>query len=363
MFSFRLALILIAFAPLAVPAQDAPVRIRDINANADGTRITGTWPTSCQPALRTWSHSSAGRMDILLADNASHCALGAHPFSLEVSEREQFSPVLPSDQVSPIHVFAARGSDKPELVGFALRSKQVPAISPDSGFWWPQGADDGSGNVLSLELQGNTLGIALLSHDDLSGAPVWYFGTSELQGQTAHASLSRLEDGSSPFFGMRVQPIPQPGVTVDIAFSSSTSARVWLSRPSPLRPGTLELATMHFARRSFSKDAQPQQWQGTWLVARDAPADDTASADSWPSRLDFSASQQIARRHVRLIGRQGDFALDCSNAKDGHGTAQQCTLHDAAGNTLARFDQVGLDRLDGQDTQGHAVVLLRPRTR
>ncbi len=358
----RLALVLLALLPLALPAQDAPVRIRDINENADGTRITGTWPTACQPALRTWSHSSTGRMDILLADNASHCALGAHPFSLEVSEREQFSPMLPTDKVRPVHVFAARGNDKPELVGFALRSQQAPAISPDSGFWWPQGADDGSGNVLSLELQGDTLGIALLSHDDISGAPVWYFGTSHLQGQTAHASLSRLDDGSSPFFGMHVQPIPQPGVTVDIAFSSSTSARVWLSRPNPLRPGKLDLAAMRFARRSFSQHEQPQQWQGTWLVARDA-TEDSAAADAWPSRLDFSASQQISKHHVRLIGSEGDFALDCSNASDDNSTAQQCILHDAAGNTMARFDQVGLDRLDGRDRQGHTVVLLRPRSR
>lgn len=288
-----LALMLILLLPLSAPAQDVPVRIQSISENANGTFIQGSWPTACQPAVRSWRRAGSGRMDIVLADDASHCALSAHPFSIELSRTEQFSPVPPVGQITPVHVFAARDDNAPALVGFALHGGQSQNQAPDSGFWWPQGNDDGSGNVLSLELQGDTLGIALLSHDDLSGAPVWYFGTSHLIGQTVHAELTRLDGGSSPFFGMHVQPTPQPGWTIDIAFSSSTRAQIWLSRPSPVRRGELELASMQFARRSFSKEVQTQQWRGRWLVARGAAPGDNGASAVWPAQLNFTASQTL----------------------------------------------------------------------
>lgn len=356
-----LTLLLVLLLPLAAPAQDAPVRIQGISKSAQGTLIQGSWPSACQPAIRSWRRATSGGMDVVLADNASHCVLGSHPFSIELSETEQFSPVPPAGQITPVRVFSARDDSAPSLVGFALHGGQSHDQAPDSGFWWPQDDDDGSGNVLSLELQGDTLGIALLSHDDLSGAPVWYFGTSHLTGQTVHAELTRLDGGSSPFFGMHVQPIPQPGWTIDIAFASSTRAQIWLSRPSPVHRGELDLASMQFARRSFSKEAQTQQWRGTWLVARDAAPDDDGASTVWPARLDFTADQTLDKQHARLIGRDGEFALDCRFSAEDAGSAQNCTLRDAAGLPLAKFDQVGLDRLDGHDMQGHTVILLRAR--
>lgn len=361
MFSIRSLALILVLLPLAVPAQEVPVRIHDISDSSNGTLIQGSWPTACQPVVRAQTRASSGGMDILLSDNADHCALGAHPFSIDISDREQFSPVIPRDQIAPIRVYAARDSSNPALVGFALRGGQTSNQAPDSGFWWPQGGDAGSGNVLSLELQGDTLGIALLTHDDLSGAPVWFFGTSQLHGQTAHASLTRLDDGSSPFFGMSVRPIPHPGWTIDLAFDSSTHARIWLNRPSPVNKGELELSSMQFARRSFSSKAQKQQWHGTWLVARDTPTDSADKDRDWPNRLQFSATQTLDRQHTRLIDRNGDFALDCRHPTAAVASAQNCTLRNAAGQTMAHFDQVGLNRLDGQDSQGHAVVLLRPR--
>lgn len=325
------------------------------------TRIEGIWPTGCQPSIRSERSTPDGSLDILLRKDPGDCAGGPHRFSLMLPARDSFSPALPAEQVVPVHLYAERAGSTPELLGFGLRGGDGSTVRPDSGFWWPQGDQAASGNVLSLELQGDALGIALLSHDDVSGKPVWYFGTSRLSGKTAHARLSRLDDGSSPFFGFSVQPTPHPGWTIDIAFESGTSARVWLSRPSPVQEGRLELASMHFARRSFAVGSRQQQWLGSWLVARDLADNQAPTAQLIPARLRFTASQTLNRRQNRLIGAQGDFALDCNHDAQTSATPRRCVLRDATGAVLARFDQVGLERMDGEDSQGHSIVLLRSR--
>lgn len=321
--------------------------------------ISGMWPDSCEPAIRNVRHDAAGGLDVVLESGVGACAPLPHPFRVALPVADGFSPARPADDVVPVRVYAHRDQVGTELLGFTLRGGKTKNLAPDSGFWWPQGENAASGNVLSLELQGRTVGIALLAHDDLSGQPVWFFGTSSLTGRTVHARLSRLDNGSSPFFGIAVQPVPHPGWTIDIAFESGTRARVWLSRPSPVQDGSLELAELGFARRSFQEQAQGERWLGSWLVARDlAPGQDN-TAGSIPRRLDFASSQQLDRRHTRLIDAGGDFALDCTHGIQHTDTAQGCVLRDAAGNLLARFDEVGLQRLDGQDAQGRDIVLLR----
>ena len=337
------------------------VPLRASSPSDPATRIQGIWPTTCQPLIGNEHRSGDGALNILLEDDAGSCAPGPHRFSLSVPVRDMFSPAQSPDRITPVRLYARRGDNAPELIGFGLRGGNEQVALPDSGFWWPQGDKAASGNVLSLELQGNTLGIALLSHDDVSGRPVWYFGTSTLSGKIAHARLSRLVDGSSPFFGMPVQPIPEAGWTIDIAFDSGTAARVWLSRPSPVQEGRLELASMQFARRSFASGNHQQQWLGTWRDARDIGDNQVEASNSIPSRLRFNASQTLDRRQTRLISTQGDFALDCSRHDAAATSPQSCTLRDASGNSLARFDQVGLQRLDGEDAQGRHIVLLRGR--
>lgn len=359
MFSIRAITLFVAIALLAPLAQAAGVHIRDITGNRQGTVISGLWPSACQPVVAETTLQSTGGRQVVLTDSADRCAPVPHAFSLQLPADRVFAPSARQSGVTPIHVLAQTGDREPVLVGFGLLGGHRDR-APDSGFWWPQGDNDASGNVLSLELQDDTLVIALLSHDNLSGAPVWYFGASPLEDGIAHAELVRLDDGASAFFGMHVKPVPRPGVTIDIAFDSATRARVWLSRPDPVLNGQLQVVPMTFARRSFLAGPPLFHWQGRWLVAH-GPGDEQASVDALPAHLDLRALRPERGGMLQLNDRDSGLFLECSFIQPRPERLHQCTLINADGEPLAHFHQIGLQRMDGTDRHGRAIVLLRPR--
>ncbi|HET8899004.1 MAG TPA: hypothetical protein VFN09_09570 [Rhodanobacteraceae bacterium] len=321
------------------------LRVDRVTATGFHVSVTGVWPDACTPRLLSWAPWAQG-FDVLIGSPQAECAAGAHAFRLELSLDDAFSPALPGEAVRPLRIFAARGNETPRLVGFRLLGGSG-SMAPETGFWWPL---DGtaSGNAISLERQGDHLGIALLSHD-ARGEPEWFFGTTTLEGRLAHAELSRLT-GSSLFAGGSASTQAQPALRVELAFASSTRLRMWLSRQADSR-GELDLVASDLERRSFSPLPAQQAWLGEWLLAGGA---------GLPSQLRWVGSRYDRRGGLSYHSAEGGYTLECrSTASDG--AVEQCRLRDAQGIIRARFDQVGLDRLDGEDEQGRPVVMLRPR--
>lgn len=350
----RYLIITLLLAPMGALAQSLPLQQAQ---RADSTTmIRGIWPTSCQPVVLDRQTNSAGAERIVLGSQTQPCTSNPHPFELQIEQGATFSPAPPIDHVSPLHVYARIGQNEPQLIDFQLRGGKSGVATPGSGFWWPAGDAQTSGNVLIVEVQGQQASIALLSYDDLSGEPIWFFGTTQLTGRTLNARLSRLDGGASPFFGLPTQPQPTPTMTIDMVFRSATLADVWLSRTNPVQPGTLQVKQLQFSRRSFSSQPLGQRWQGPWLVARDV-ADDDTTATPWPNRFDFTVSQ--AGDDLQLVDAGSGFELQCHIDSTLARSPRNCTLLDASGNLLANFDQVGLDRLQGKDSQGRTVILLR----
>lgn len=350
--------LLLLVAPLA-GAQT--LHVDTVTMRGDHVLVSGTWPGSCTPVLEPLRASASAGTDFLLRDPGDNCkGSGGRDFrtGAVITDPAAFSPAAPAARTAlPVRVLARTPGNPDRLVGFTLHGGS--GVQPDPGFWWPQGKDARGGTVLGIEVQGTNLGVALLTYDDLSGAPVWYFGTAHLDGGPVHVGLARLDDGASPFLAPAPPPVPGRGLGLDLDFHSATEVRAWLSRPGLSAPGTLELAQLHFTRRSFSDLPAQAHWRGRWLLAREqTPLSSTGG--TWPPQLDFDAAPQLDDTHFELDTRDGEHRLSCSRASAEH-LAARCTLRRADGSLMARFHQVGLDRLDGSDPDGGRVVLLRAR--
>lgn len=352
----RSLLCVITMAPLLVIAASNGARVDSVTQAAGSMQIVGTWPNSCMPQVEA-QNSDGSSLDVLLADSGNICTARERPFRITVDQQESFSPAPPAGAVRTLHVFAAPGSDpQPALVGFRLLGGDQRAMRPDDGFWWPTDAAVGGGSVLSIEVQDEAMGVALMSYDDASGDPVWYFGTTEINGSVAHVDLTRMQYGASPFGAARAQPQPQQAFAIDLQFLSATRVKAWISRPRDGMAG-MELVTMDFARVPFSNLPQAQDWLGPWLLASTTSNE---MGSTLPRMLVWTQSTVLDAHRVRLQDDSGTYALECRHIGISEDSpAQQCVLLDHNRTVLARFDQVALHRLDGVRADGNPVILVR----
>lgn len=357
------ALLLVLLLPLAAPAQMTGVRINTVHTADSRTIISGIWPNACAPSIQTHTVTTT-RTDVLLGSGHDLCALNPHAFSVTLPVEIPFSPAPLPDRVRPLRVFSAvTPSAAPQLVAFRLLGGRDTPSHPDAGFWWPENDTTSSGTVLSMELQDNALGVSLMTFDDGTGAPVWYFGTSQLQGSVAHVDLVRMEGGNSPFANQQSAPQAQHSLAMDLAFASDTRARAYLSHSDA--QGGIDVVAMTISRVPFTSLPQQQSWLGTWLVAGDARSSTQAAvprSTDLPASFNWTGSSTLDATHVRLLDASGNYALDCQHdAENENAPAQFCRLRDANGNIIVVFDHVDFDRLDGHTEDGNPVILVRPR--
>lgn len=356
------ALFVTLVLPLAGGAHAAGVHISAVQTLNSRTTISGTWPNACTPVVQVRT-ATASRTDVLLGSGHDLCAPNPHAFSVTLEPQPPFSPAPLPDRVRPLQIFSAVAPSAPsQLVAFRLLGGRATQSHPDAGFWWPESDTTSSGTVLSMELQGNALGLALMTFDDATGTPVWYFGTTQLHGSVAHVDLVRMDGGSSPFANRQVAPQAHHSLAMDLAFASDTRARAYLSHANA--QGGIDVVAMTISRVPFTSLPQQQAWLGTWLVAGAAPAS-TQSATTQPAlptSFNWASSSALDASHIRLIDASGNYALDCQyDTEEENAPAQYCRLRDADGNVIVVFDHVGFDRLDGHMQDGSPVILVRPR--
>lgn len=348
--------------PLVVAAaKPAGMHINALHTINSNTTISGIWPNACTPAIQASTTTDSGT-DVLLGSGYDLCAPNAHAFSVTLPAEIPFSPAPMPDRVRPLQVFSAvTPSASPQLVAFRLLGGRDTLSHPDAGFWWPESDATSSGTVLSMELQGDALGVSLMTFDDATGAPVWYFGTSQLHGSVVHVDLVRMNGGSSPFANQQIAPQAQQSLALDLAFASDTRARAYLSHSNA--QGGIDVVAMTISRVPFTALPQQQDWLGTWLVAGGARGPTSESSQpTLPGTFNWASSNTLDATHVRLIEANGNYALDCQHdTDDENAPAQYCRLRDADGNIIVVFDHVGFDRLDGHRKDGSPVILIRPR--
>ena len=311
--------------------------------------IAGQWATQCPPVLQTVA-LDGNDLRIDARSVLDLCAAQPTPYSIELNPALALQHAAFAPGVYRVSFYAADGAQvQPKLRAFALidrSGRDAETTTPETGFWSSDGDDR---TLLSLELQGGQLSVALLSYD-ADGQPAWLFGSAPYDGRIAHVSMLRLSGGSAPFAPAPASPHGDAALTLDLQFSTSAHAQAWLSRMHG--DGSLQLRALDISRLPLSASVDGSAWQGEWVLVGDA--ENVAT-----QRLRLSQFHALDAGRFQLTTADATIALDCERAlTQPEQPPRSCSLHMADGST-SRFDSVAIGRMDGADANGAAIHLLR----
>jgi len=311
--------------------------------------ISGQWQTQCPPTLENIA-LDAHDLRIDARSVLGLCERGATPFSIELDPALALQhPLAPG--VYHVSFYAADGAQStPKLRAFALLDRSLPnmpAITPETGFWWTSNASDANRTMLSLELQDGQLSVALLSYDE-SGHATWYFGAAAYAGHIAHLPLLRLSGGNAPFNPVSSAPHGDSALTLDLEFSSAAHAGAWLTRDSD---AGLQLQALDLVRLPLMDSADGHAWVGDWVLVADA-------VDAAPQRLHLDQFRALDAAHFELADAANGATLTCSRKPaQPEWPPGSCSLR--IGEATENFTSVALTRMDGQRPDRAGIHLLR----
>lgn len=278
------------------------------------------------------------------------CAAGTVGYTLHVDPGLSAAPLAPG-RIYRVSVFSDAG-DAPGLVAFRVLDTNISgagAPQPENGFWWSESSIEtgpaSRSTGVSLEAQGGQLAVSLFGFGD-EGSPIWYFGSARQKGRTAVVPLLGLRNGDPLFSPTGSRPDATEGLRLEFEFLSPSRARAWLVRSDDRRDVAVRAFTL--SRSNFATADAGADWSGRWVLVGDDGVTLQEFEFETPTRQDADTS--------RFVGADG-ASLDCR--RNGSSSIPDlCTLSTGAA-TLADFDQIGLDRLDGRDSRGARVRLLR----
>ncbi len=316
--------------------------------------VEGMWPDACLPSLlrtRVVDHD----IDIYLRSEIRTCAQVQTAFQLKLNLVREARLDQLGLGIYRVRLFLAHDKGNNELIAFRLlRSGGDDRRSrPESGFWWSVPTANNvpalPGNGLSIEQQGDILAVTWLSYE--SGAPTWYFGSQTMSGKIARIALSRMVGGGEAFAGPNAAPEIEPGLAINIEFLTPAHANAWLVRGQPGTARAIEVQDLNLARLPFAEGHPGKGWQGDWALI---------VGNSVDARIIELVTLATADAETfRVSDPLGSINLQCRlDDVGGHPVASFCSLTDGA-SVLADFDQVGLDRLAGQNADGTPARLVR----
>lgn len=316
--------------------------------------LSGMWPNDCIPQVDGIALDGAD-----LTINARFPTTGcdsshSRPYRLRLSP----SAIVGLPQLPPLiyrtRVFLAATNATPELAAFTLLDATSPNSSPqpESGFWWSQASKETgaalSGSGLSLEFQDHRVAAGFLGFDD-AGNATWFFGSASVAGRVAHIPLVSLSRGDAPFEASDNRPLAEPGPHLEIQFLSPTRALAWIVRDRG--NGTLDVRALSISRSLFAAEPTGTAWRGRWVLVR--------AGQEEASVFDLSEVSIEDSDSFHLRDPLGGSRLDCRlDATSTVATPDFCTLI-ALPDTVANFDQIGIDHLKGRTADDTLVQLLR----
>jgi hypothetical protein len=315
--------------------------------------IVGQAPANCKPSL---DHVTVDGQDIGITLHSPKTGCWTNRGSAYVLHVDPAGgAALTFGNVYRVSVFSDAG-DTPGLVAFRVldanadtNAAATSAPQPESGFWWSEGAAEtgpaSRGTGMSLEAQGDQLAVSLFGFGD-TGTPLWYFGSARQQGRIAVVPLLELRNGDPLFSPTGSRPSAIDGLRLELEFTSPARARAWLVRSDDRRDIAVRAFTL--ARSNFSKIDARVDWNGRWVLVGD---DATGLRE-----FEFAAPTRQDADTLRFFDA-GGATLEC-RANAPASIPDMCTLSSGA-SSIAEFDQIGLDRLDGRDANGARVRLMR----
>lgn len=314
--------------------------------------ISGAWATQCPPALESVAlNGSDLRVDARSV--LGLCTRESTPFSIEVDPALAVGRTSLAAGVYHVSFYAADGVQaRSRLRAFSLvdhSAASAASVAPEAGFWWTTGGTDR--NVLSIELQGAQISVALMSYDS-TGQPQWHFGAAPYAGRTAHVPLLHLQGGSDPFAAQAAAPASgESTLALDLEFHSGAHASAWLSRmEGSADDPALRLREFDIVRLPVAETADGSAWQGAWVLVDNVGA----------QRLQFDVVAAVDADHFELTDSSHKLALACTrDSKFPDLPPSSCALRQADGSSVNLFDSVAVSRMDGNAADGTPVHLLR----
>jgi hypothetical protein len=343
------------FAPYS---RNPELRVEALTAPdaAPRLRLRGMWPTPCLPSVENVSLAGS-ELRIELRSKRPLCARSPLPFDLEVNLAKTLGKTWPA---APLRVSVAAANSataEAQPRGFALLEPvQGTRAVPASGLWWPlpetNTADPTAGTGFSMEVQGDTIAVAVLGRT-LKGAAIWYFGTGTLRGRTARLDVVAAGSaGEGAAAG--------DNALLQLDFESNGRATAWLGHydqgdGQPLwRQQKIVLAHLPFADYTDGSN-----WHGDWVLLGATPGQPRSAR-----QLRLNGDSFISAANYRLGGDDGSI-LSCERDPQASKLSppQRCRLSDAQGGVIADFDSIDINRLDGHAPDRTPVQLLRVQRR
>lgn len=329
-----------------------------IQENASTLTVSGQWPTQCPPSLKNVTLDGTD-LRIDAGSDLTLCDRKVAPFSIELNPALAVDKTALDPGIYHVSFFAADGAgSSPKLRAFTLLDHSSPdaaSVVPESGFWFTSNNGDTTTNrtVLSIELQDGQLSVALMSYDTI-GQPVWYFGAASFNGHIAHVPLIHIVGGTDPFNESASTAHGDSMLTLDMQFESGAHALAWLGRErGGADDSTLQVQPLDIVRLPLSETRDGQAWQGDWVLVADAE-------ETTPQRLHLTQYRAVDAQHFELSDTAGDTVLSCTReSSQPEWPPSSCSLRQANGTFGGAFDSVALSRMDGMDSNGAVLHLLR----
>lgn len=353
-------------APVAALAQVSQHRIEVVAGDPAARvtpqlRISGPWPNSCAPELLP-VFVDGPYIDVAVRQRGEVCGQAVTQYSVTVD------PAAASGYGhAPNGIYRVRFSVKDAASQGTLLAFRVVDLTPttgrrhapEPGFWAPDVTGEfrtsGSGIGFMIERQGGTLAMTTNAYT-LGGSSAWYLSAGAL-GRSHFSGDLLLSMGGQPLWGTyRGQQSVQPAGSVDVEFSSSSTAVVWYAKASGegiLDP--LELMPVSVQRMNFALPANGEALAGQWVISSTDAAVDLAPVSL---RLSYQRALSTTNEAVLADSAKG-YELRCRiNAERADAAPASCRLT-RHGAPAGEFDNNALSRLNGRGTSGETLAMLR----
>lgn len=353
-------------APVAALAQVSQHRIEVLPGDPAARvtpqlRISGPWPNGCAPELLP-VFVDGPYVDVAVRQRGEVCGQAVTQYSVTVDPA-----AAPGYGHAPDGIYRVRFSVKDAASQGTLLAFRVVDMTPTSGrrhvpepgFWAPDVAGEfltsGSGIGFMIERQGGTLAMTTNAYT-LGGNSAWYLSAGALGRSHFNGDLLR-SIGGQPLWGTYRGPQSvEPAGSVDIEFSSNSTAIVWYSKASG--EGTLDsldLMPVSVQRMNFALPANGEALAGAWVMSSTDLAVDTEPV---LLRLSFQRQLSTATEAVLTDPAKG-YQLRCGiDTARADAAPARCRLT-RNGALAGDFDNNALTRLSGRGSAGESLSLVR----
>jgi hypothetical protein len=322
-------------------------------------RVSGTWTNGCGGQV-TSSAPDGYDITVRLKVNSSLiCTAVLSPFDVSLLP---FSGANRSVRgVYRVRAYiedtAATGSQR--LVAFALvpvvdSSKRAP--SPEVGMWWADSTGEyptsGPGLGHLFERQGNSFAFNSQIYD-ATGKATWVVGSGVTTGGAASGKTYTGDQGQVLFQPYRSPSIMQRG-EFSVQFLSSSRAVLWFSEASGEGAlDTLRLMPMSISRFNFALGAPSEIYSGNWTLIV-APTGSRLT----PRSYKFGAVR-IGAQGLHAYEDADRSRLICGQITADRPYPSSCSLESSQGQVIATFDDLGLDTMNGTESNSSLRTVLQ----